>query len=96
MAKELTARQMARQVEKMLGDKVYEVQSSSSNRKYEVLVSSADGRISCPCQGWCTKKPNKARFCSHCRQVVERQGMQLVIRGDYFVVIVEQGQRLRD
>lgn len=87
MAKEMTARQMARAVEKALGDTVYEIQSSTTrDKKYDVLVK-ADGMISCPCNGWVIKKEGKPRICNHCKRAAIENRLKLEARGDYFYVV---------
>ena len=86
VSKELTAKQMARAVEKLLGDTVYKVPNSKRNKTYDVLVKS-DGMISCPCTGWVNKKEGKPRWCRHCRDAARDNNLQLECRGDYYYVV---------
>jgi len=42
---------------------------------YTVVIRATDGRISCGCQGWIIKRPNKpSRTCEHVRDVKAQLG----------------------
>jgi hypothetical protein len=71
---ELTEQQMARMVQRALGDETYSYPSSSSDKTYTVLIG-PDGKISCDCRGWITKKAGHVRTCKH---VIDRMAKQQV------------------
>jgi hypothetical protein len=76
-------KQKARLVEKLFGDEQFEVPSSTPGKSYTVLVTNSDGRISCPCRGWTTKKPGRFRICKHIEELIYKHGWKTHTDLDY-------------
>lgn len=55
---------------------------SSSGRRYETIAH-RDGQLACNCQGWATKKLNKARTCKHIDKLLLKHGLASVDKGDF-------------
>jgi hypothetical protein len=92
----LTAKRMAQLVERAFGDECHKFPSSRGEPdKYTLIISAADGKMSCDCRGWTMKKPDRPRFCNHCLDHTRKHHLDLVACGDYVYKVGATGSLRR-
>lgn len=55
----------------------YSVPSSRRGKPPYEVIHYSNNTLSCPCTGWCNKKPGLPRYCRH----TEKIGRELTARG---------------